>query len=163
MAVVPDGAREKRPRHVALVIPEGGGVDVSGTVTWRDEPSGILKLDVLTLTEGKPPELIHQSTLALALSDDGGPFTLTLPADLGDVHLVAYVDRNDNGPSAGESTGTRRVHVGGGAISDIALVLAVGTELGRLAPGAPPPADAGPPPEDNSGIVAGTTQAAAGR
>jgi hypothetical protein len=151
-----DELRAKRPRHVALEIETDGGVALTGTVQWEGDSDGVLRIDVLTLYDGRPPELIHQSSL-----EAGGEFAFELPQDLGEVHLVAYLDRNNNGPSAGEPVATQVVQVGSSEISPISLVLSVGTDLGRLAPGAPPPADAGPPPEDESGIVAPGSQAAA--
>ncbi len=154
----PDEDRAKRPRHVALAIPAGEGILLTGEVDWQGPVDGVFRVDVLTLADGKPPELVHQSTL-----DAAGAFQLTLPAGFGDAHLVAYLDRNDNGPSAGEPVASLAVRVEQAPISGLTLALSTDKDLGRLAPGAPPPDSAGPPPEHNGGSVEESSQAAAGR
>lgn len=118
----------------------------------------VFRLDVLTLADGKPPKRVHQSVLPAS-----GPFQLTLPQGFGDVHLVAYLDRNDNAPSQGEPVATLPVRVEQGTISGLTLALSTATPLGRLAHGAPPPATAAPPPGVDGGSLEGSSQAAAGR
>ncbi len=125
---------------------------------WRGHAEGAYRLDVLTLAEGEPPELVHQVAL-----EGPGPFQLSLPAGFGEVHLVAYLDRNDNRPSPGEPVAVRGVQVGQSPLSGLALTLSTSTDLGPLAPGAPPPKTAGPPPEEEGGSLERSSQAAAGR
>ncbi len=131
---------------------------MAGQVSMDGAEDGVVRVDVLTLADGKPPELVEQAAL-----DGLGAFDLTLPAGFGPVHLVAYIDRDDNGPSEGEPVATLAVEVGATPITDLALVLDPNNDLGRLAPGAPPPETAGPPPEDDGGIVEESSQASAGR
>ncbi len=158
LATEEDLERAKRPRHVALTILEGEGVTLSGAVSGPDSTEGVIRLDVVTLAPGKPPELVHQTTLAGL-----GDFEIALPVAFGEIHLVAYIDLDNNGPSKGELVATHALLVGDTALEGIRLELSSTTDLGPLAPGAPPPPDAGPPPEDKSGMMEESSQAAADR
>ncbi len=147
-----------RPRHAALVVEEGEGVVLSGTITLAETEGGTLKLDLLTLAENRPPELVHQVVL-----EESGAFSVETPRAFGTVHLVAYLDRDDNGPSNGEPVVALGVEVGTENIEGLVLEPAVGADLGRLAPGAPPPESAGPPPTEPTSSVETESQAAAGQ
>ncbi len=83
----------------------GEGVSLKGTVAYKGEaePVGTLRLEVSVVTgpEDTPMnQMVHVEDL-----EGVGDFSIQVPADLGQVFLMAYFDEEMNGPNEGEMGG----------------------------------------------------------
>ncbi len=115
---IPPGMRIEPP---GFGLEEGEGVKISGTISYEGEIDGQLRVEILQPgEEGDSPQLLHAATL-----DALGPWFVIAPADLGDIAVVAYLDRDQNGPSTDEPAALLEsgVTVGQVDISGLDLVL----------------------------------------
>jgi hypothetical protein len=100
------------------------GVTISGTVSYGERQEGPveggrLHLDVLQMNESsKFPILMHSVVL-----ERWGSFSFETPPKLGDVGLVLFLDRNNNGPEPGEPTWNKALKIGDKSIEGIQAVL----------------------------------------
>ncbi len=95
---IPPGMRIEPP---GFGLEEGEGVKLSGSLSYEGEVDGELRVEILQAGgEGAGPQLLHAITL-----DALGPWSVIAPAGLGEVTVVAYLDRDHNGPSPDEPAG----------------------------------------------------------
>lgn len=117
-------------------LEEGEGVKLSGSIAYDGEIDGQLRVEILQPGgEGQGPQLLHALTL-----DGLGTWSVIAPTDLGEINVVAYLDRDQNGPSLEEPAALPKggIDVGQADISGIDLVLSVqGSEGSGKQP--PPP------------------------
>ncbi len=154
------------PADVAFELGEGESVEITGVLRYAGDADGAVRLDFLTLEEGQPPALAH--TLGL---DRVGGFEVEAPKGFGDLHVVAFIDLDGDGPSPGDPAGTLQLSVGDEDLADVEIVLEDDPDLGDLTPGAgtegPTPQGDGdaPPPADTlhgdetDGLPQGTAEA----
>ena len=154
------------PADVAFQLGEGEAVELSGVLRYAGDAEGAIRLDFLTLEEGQPPALAH--TMGL---DRAGGFEVEAPKGFGEVHIVAFIDLDGDGPSPGDPAGTVKLEIGDEDLGDIELVLDDDPDLGELTPGAgadgPTPQGDGeaPPPaetlhgDETAGLPQGTAEA----
>jgi hypothetical protein len=94
-ARIPAGMRIEPP---GFGLEKGEGPLLSGTLTFDGEVDGDLRVEILQSGgEGMGPQLLHAITL-----DEMGPWSITAPEGLGEVSIVGYLDRDQNGPSPEE-------------------------------------------------------------
>lgn len=116
-----------------FVLGENEGVELSGRLTYLDEaePVGSLRLEIMAVVS-------EAETTLLAVQDleELGDWTMRVPADLGEITVLAYFDAEMNGPSPGEPIGQlfENIVVGSEDISGIDLAVSA------MEPG-PPPGD----------------------
>ena len=102
----PPGGGASGPVHpgaTSFQVTPGSGVKLSGEVRYTGTKTGTLRLDFLraSAAQGSFPELLESLTM-----DKPGPFEVEAPKNTGLVGIVAYLDVDGNGPSAGEAAGT---------------------------------------------------------
>jgi len=115
---IPPGMRIEPP---GFGLEDGEGVKISGTIAYEGELDGQLRVEILQSGgKGAGPQLLHALTL-----DELGAWSVVAPSGLGEVNLVAYLDRDQNGPSSDEPTALLEdaVDVGKVDISGLELVL----------------------------------------
>jgi hypothetical protein len=141
----PDAAPTLPPGEPKPVAP-GTGVTLSGTLRYAGNEKGAFRIDVLALdalAKHPLPRLV-----ATAKATGAGPWTVEVPKDSGEVHVVAFLDVGPPGPDAGDPAARTRapVTVGTSAVGNIDLDVSDTPDLGDLAPkvGAP---DGSAPPE----------------
>jgi len=90
-----------RIEPLGFELADGEGVELSGTITISDEllAAGQLRIEILS-GGGAEPTLLHAEIL-----EQGGPWSVIAPKDLGEIQILAYIDENANGPSADEPHG----------------------------------------------------------
>jgi hypothetical protein len=152
-AAPPAGAR---PQDAKWSPEPGMAVELAGQVSYTGSATGPLRIDFLRKTEGQPPELVHSLELTAA-----GPWTASAPQGAGAVHLVAYIDKAGDGPSADDPAGrtSEPVVIDTNTLTGLDLVVSDTPDLGDLTPGAPegaggPPQAGGPggaPPKGQDG------------
>ena len=157
------------PADVAFQLGEGESVELSGVLRYAGDAEGAVRLDFLTLEEGQPPALAH--TMGL---DRPGGFEVEAPKGFGEVHVVAFIDLDGDGPSPGDPAGTLKLEIGDEDLEDLELVLDDDPDLGELTPGVgtegPTPQGDGeaPPPsetlhgDETEGLPQGTAEAVEG-
>jgi len=92
---IPPGMRIEPP---GFGLEDGEGVKISGTIAFEGDLDGQLRVEILQSGgEGAGPQLLHALTL-----EELGPWSVVAPKGLGEVNLVAYLDRDQNGPSPDE-------------------------------------------------------------
>lgn len=139
-----EGAGGNNPSSSSFAVKEGKGVEISGSARYGGEQGGTWRLDVLDLPdEGAPGLLLSQSI------PDGGAFSFTAPQGYGEVHLVAFVDIDGDGPSGTDPAGTIAVEIEGADIDGLSISLSDEPDLGKLTPNMPGPhSGAGAPPPE---------------
>lgn len=139
-----------RPKPTGFELVPGQGVKLGGTVTYSGSATGKLRIDLLRNPEGAPyPELMASIEM-----DKPGPWSIEVPKDYGDLSIIAFLDSDDNGPSAGEprSAFTNAIKIGKTDVSDVVLEMSDNPkdEMGKGSPapgaGGPPPGAGGAPP-----------------
>lgn len=125
----PDG---ERPNNAQFEVAEGEGVTLSGTITYAGDQSGQLRMDFLTVAENSHPSLVHAMSI-----DAVGPFSIEVPKDFGELHLVSFIDVAGDGPSPTDPAATAKVSIGSEDVGDITLALSDEPDLGELTPGGP--------------------------
>lgn len=143
-AAPPSGAR---PQDAKWSPDPSQAVEVSGQASYSGTAAGPLRIDFLRKTEGQPPELVHSLDLP-----GPGAWTVAAPQGTGAVHLVAFIDKAGDGPSADDPAARTSVPVviEAASLSGIDLVLSDTPDLGDLTPGAPEGAG-GPPQAGGAG------------
>ncbi len=119
-ARIPAGMRIEPP---GFGLEKGEGPLLAGTLTFDGEVDGDLRVEILQSGgEGMGPQLLHAITL-----DEMGPWSITAPEGLGEVSIVGYLDRDQNGPSPEEPNALIEsgVVIGKADITGIELVLTV--------------------------------------
>lgn len=116
-----------------LDVPEGMGVEVSGTFTYTGTAQGTRRIDFFKIDNDGKPMVLH----ALALEADG-PWKTQLPKNLGPTLVLAFVDATGNGPDPTEPAAWRTdISVAEAAITGVDLAPADGAS-NPYAIGAPP-------------------------
>jgi hypothetical protein len=135
------------PTGATFTVADGEGVTISGTVKYSGEAEGAVRVDFLTLSGDGPPGLAH------TLTAEDNAFSAQAPAGFGEVHLVAFVDVQGDGPSPTDPAGTVKLTVGDDDLTGLELEILDEPDLGPLTPMLPgiPPGGEGsgvePPPE----------------
>jgi len=125
------------PTDMAFNIEDGKSVKISGVVSHQGEETGNLVIQVLRVSEGSPPELLHSESLKQV-----GPFSIQAPSDLGPVSLVTFMDLDGNNQPSDDDIGARSdLKVQSADLSELNLVLGDIELLGDLVPGRLLPAD----------------------
>lgn len=105
-------------------VPSGEGVTVQGTASYGSRlngpvSGGQLFLDVLQVTgDSKFPALIHHQAL-----QEWGPWSFEAPREIGEVGIVLFLDRNNDGPEPGEPTWNTPLEIRSEPVEGIAAVL----------------------------------------
>ena len=149
----PEMGSAKHPDDARWKVIEGEAVAIEGTVSYRTEATGSVRIDVLTQAGEAPPHLVSAETL-----DGLGAFSIQAPKDFGEVHLVAFIDTTGDGPSPDDAAATTKITIGTEDIAGLELTLEDEPDLGGLTPGSPPgedgkptgPAGEAPPPGEGS-------------
>ena len=94
-------------------------VTVSGTITPATAKEGTLRIDVLKPGAAGFPELIHSEALK-----KGGPFSLRVPKNSGEIRIIAYFDLGEPGPQEGEDAGRANLTILGDDQSNVLLKIA---------------------------------------
>ena len=143
------GPAGTRPDDARFKVGEGEGVELSGSFLYEGEASGRMQIDFLTQEEGGPPRLVH--TLQV---DKPGPWKTRAPTNYGELHVVAFIDKEGDGPSsddpAAKSDGP--ITIADADVTDVELKLSDDPELGTFTPGGSgqpngEPQPDGPPPD----------------
>ncbi|MEY3213198.1 MAG: hypothetical protein RIT28_3679, partial [Pseudomonadota bacterium] len=121
----------KRASSGRFTVVEGEGVAFSGTVSYPGEKKGSIRLDFLTQEGNQPPNLVHAVSLPKL-----GEFSVELPKDYGQLHVVAFIDVDGDGPNASDPAALATLTVGVEPITGVALALSDTPDLGALTPGA---------------------------
>lgn len=125
------GPMGKRPEEARFNVAEGEGVAFSGTVSYEGAKKGSIRLDFLTQEGNQPPNLVHAVSLPKL-----GEFSVDLPKDYGQLHVVAFIDVDGDGPNASDPAALATLTVGVEPISGVSLALSDTPDLGALTPGA---------------------------
>lgn len=144
-----NGAAGTRPNDARFKVSKDESVLVSGTFEYEGDASGRKQLDFLTKKEDGPPNLVHTVQL-----DELGEWKARVPKNFGELHIVAFIDKEGDGPSADDpATKTDGpLTIAEEDVSDVKLVLSDSPDLGNFTPGGggqpsgEPPPD-GPPPD----------------
>ena len=143
------------PNSARFSVPEGEGVKISGTITYEGSVTGRMQLDFLKVPDGSAPQLVNSQQLK-----SSGNWSARVPKDFGPVHIVAFIDKEGDGPSLDDPAGrtTDPLVIASEDIADVTIALSDTPDLGNLAPGGTgalpgkmpqpdgPPPD-GPPPD----------------
>jgi hypothetical protein len=106
-------------RPVGIYSP--AGVTLSGEIIWDGPVDGTIRVDILADGENghTNQRVVHAFTLQQA-----GPFSEDIEIDLGTVELVAFIDREGDGPTPGEPVGqSEKFRVALRDIADVEVVL----------------------------------------
>ena len=143
------GGSGTRPDDARFKVGEDEGVALEGTFQYEGEASGRMQIDFLTQESGGPPRLVH--TLQV---DKIGPWKTRAPKNFGELHIVAFIDKEGDGPSsddpAARSDGP--ITIAEADVTEVNLILTDDPDLGTFTPGGggqpsgSPPPD-GPPPD----------------
>ena len=136
-----------RPKPTGFELVPGQGIKLGGTVTYSGAATGKLRVDLLRNPEGAPyPELMASLEL-----DKPGPWSIEVPKDYGDLSIIAFLDADDNGPSAGEprSPFSAPIKIGKTDVSDVTLEM---SDDPKDATGKGPPGEEG---KDGKGVAPG--------
>lgn len=145
---VPEPEAGARPTNARFEINEGEGVILSGTISYPGAKTGTMRMDFLTLAESSHPQLAHAASLPGL-----GPYSIEIPKDYGELHIVAFIDVDGDGPTPSDPAATTKIVVGSEPLSGVDLALSDTPDLGELTPGAthnPTPTEGGAPPADGS-------------
>ena len=122
----------------AFSFTPGEGVTVSGKASFKGDPNGTIRMDVLKKTEAMP-ELIHSAKL-----DKLGDFSVELPKSIGTVQVTVFIDAGSDGPSPGEPMAASAwIDIGTEPVKGLDLVL---TALDPSKPPPTPPGGSAAPP-----------------
>jgi len=106
-------------RPVGIYSP--AGVTLSGEILWREPVDGTIRVDVLAERSGglTAREVVHAFSL-----ESAGAFDESVEINLGTVELVAFIDREGDGPTPGEPIGhSEKFRVGLRDITDIEVAI----------------------------------------
>jgi len=123
----------------------GDPVMVKGTFTAEgiDIDAGMMLLEVVPA--GSKGETIYHF-----ICGDRSTFEVALPANMGEVALVAFLDVSGDGPVGDDPRGRHpdMLSIESDSIEGVAITLSVGADLGNMAPAFPDePPDSGKTPE----------------
>jgi hypothetical protein len=136
----------------AFKVTPGEGVGLGGTIAWSGKV-GKLRVDVLTKKEDGSPTILHAATLEV-----GGVFRIEAPKNTGKVTVMAFVDKDGNGPGPNEPAESREVEIGASDVTGLSfdldtLAAAIGGDFAKGATAASPSA-AAPSPSSTSAAPA---------
>ena len=126
-------------------VAAGEGVTVSGSIKYKGDITGKIRVDVLAVKEKQMFELVMPIGLT-----DYGDWSFEAPKNFGELRIIGFVDQTGDGPSQDDAAMVwpDPIGIGGQNIDGIDLVLKENPDLTELAPASlsevPPP----PPPED---------------
>lgn len=127
-------------------VEAGKGVWLRGSFQYEGEKTGRNRIDFVTIQEGAPPNLVYAMTL-----EERGAWQVEVPKNFGKLHVLAFIDQAEDGPSPGDPSTPmgEPIVVGGQDIEGIDLVLRDTTPTPSPAPASggppPPPTDPGTP------------------
>jgi len=150
------GGSASSPGGARFSAKGGEAVKLSGTLVYEGTATGRMQLDFLTTPDGSPPQLVNSQQVKSGTTK----WSTKVPKDFGELNIVAFIDKESDGPSADDPAGrtSEPLVVGAEDIADIVITLTDAAELGTLAPGgngalpgsvakpSGPPPD-GPPPD----------------
>lgn len=148
-----DGGAGGNPQGGRFVVADGAGIRVSGTIQYEGAGSGRVQVDFLQLGENNQRTLVHS-----AQTNGLGAWSELAPKGFGDVYVMAFMDKDGDGPSPTDPTAVvGPLTLGDENIAGVVLMLSDSGDLGPLSlsgggpgPGAAPPEGADiPPPEGN--------------
>jgi hypothetical protein len=120
-------------------------VQLSGEIQYNGKKEGVVLLQVLTMQENQPPQLLHHEEL-----EGLGAFSLSPPANLGPARLICFLDVDGDGPSPTDPAVMQKVEVKSVDQTNLTLLLLDDPDLDDMTPG-----------EDHSGDVVPTSTAPA--
>jgi|GEM_PF-3202013 len=126
------------PKNASFKIDPEQSVNLAGTIEIAEKDKkksdGDILLQVLKAPEGEAPTLLHGETLSGV-----GPFSLQSPKELGDVVIVAFLDRTKNGPTEDDLGARLDIQIKSSDLDQLILELGFIEKLGNLVPGRPLP------------------------
>ncbi len=115
-------------------MPEGPRTTVKGLLQVASGLEGPLLIEVMD--EAKGAELVHASLQC----NEAGPFQVDLPRAFGKVRLVAFVDVDNNGPTATDPAGmSEPLALGADPVPGVRIQVKKGASLGAFTPVVPTP------------------------
>ena len=127
------------PSPGSFDVPDGAGVVVSGTLTYEGTKEGEVRIDFLQREGDAPPQLLHVEIL-----ESVGVFSISAPPNLGETVMVAFIDVDQDGPSATDPAGMHTIVIEEGEILNLSIALSDEPDLGNFTPGNNAPPDALP-------------------
>jgi hypothetical protein len=127
------------PSPGSFDVPEGAGVVVSGTLTYQGAQTGEVRIDFLHREGDAPPQLLHVEIL-----ESVGSFSISAPPNLGETVMVAFIDVDQDGPSATDPAGLQSIVIEESEILNLEIQLSDEPDLGNFTPGNNAPPDALP-------------------
>ena len=106
-------------RPVGIYSP--AGVTISGEILWTEPVDGTIRVDLVAERSNGPTdqEVVHAFSL-----DSAGEFSESVEIDLGTVELIAFIDREGDGPTPGEPIGhSEKFRVGLRDVTDIEVAI----------------------------------------
>lgn len=140
------GADENRTQSPGGFDFTNGSVLLEGTVTYDGSATGQVRMDLLQQEGTGAPALVAAEQVP-----ELGPFSLKVPKGYGEIHILGFIDKDSDGPSASDPAGKLTIEIGEVDVAGLELALSDDADLGSLRPG-PPPVDGGPPPDAGSGL-----------
>jgi len=149
----PSDLQDAPPKNASFKVDPEQSVNLSGAILIakkdKKKAGGDILLQVLKAPEGEAPTLLHSETLSGI-----GPFSLKSPQGLGDVVIVAFLDRTKNGPTEDDLGARLDLEIKNDDLEQLSLELGFIEKLGNLVPGRPLPGsgehDADVNPDDPS-------------
>jgi hypothetical protein len=120
----PSDAQAPAGMNVHFATEPGTSVRVSGEIVYQGRSSGpietgVLHLDFLKSSSNKKfPVLLHDVVLPTL-----GAWEVDVPKDAGRLAVVAFIDKNDNGPEQAEPTGNALLEVAQTPVSGLRIEL----------------------------------------
>ena len=105
-------------------------VQLAGEIQYNGKKEGVVLLQVLTMQENQPPQLLHHEEL-----EGLGAFALSAPADLGPARLICFLDVDGDGPSPADPAVMQKVEVKSADQTNLTLLLSDDPDLDDMTPG----------------------------
>lgn len=128
------------PNDARFAVTPGTGVVLNGVFQYEGDITGSYRIDFQKQEGNAPPMLVHAIEL-----DEPGPFSIEVPKNYGALHLLGFVDAQQDGPSADDPVGRSQapIIIGEEDIEGVILEIAVGNTINPM-----PPPDSAPTPDD---------------
>ena len=122
---------DDQPHNMGFDLTDGS-VKIGGTIDYAGEISGRIRLDFLTQEGIAAPALVHTAELTSL-----GDWSEEVPKEYGALHIVAFIDKDGDGPNAGDPATKTEIEVGAEDVTGVDLVLQDGFDLAADTPPQP--------------------------
>ena len=117
-------------------------VDISGEFVYEGEQTGSVRIDILKVSDGKAPEMVHTLNL-----NQIGSFEFKAPKNTGELIIEGFIDQNADGPTLDDPKGFIKVKVEDSSVDSLQVVV---TDDGKR-PARPGQNQEPPPNPDDKG------------